>query len=207
VSEVYDDEIPHIESKESDKRIPFQSRLLLPLTKPVYVLSRAPTKLLNEGPRKNEGYTKSFAVFLLNWLQSQYALKLGKDAQYDIKSEAEISEANERVLVNTLLQILDQCTSAEKFTGIWTNLRSDHEMMLLENLWARMNRITGKENQQLLCHFLREASTEARLRLLDLEPWQDALTADEIQSAFEELLKKGSISSSELREKIKLKLQ
>ena len=202
VSEVYDDELPHIDSKESDRRIPFQSRLLLPLTKPVYILARAPTKLLNEGPRKNEGYTKSFAVFLLNWLQSQYALRLGKDGQFDVKTESEIPEANERSLINALLQILDQCATTEKFTGIWTNLQTDHEMILLENLWDRMNRITGKENLQLLCYFLREASTEARLRLLGLKPWQDALSSSEVQSTLSELLRTGSISSHELKEKI-----
>ncbi len=207
ISDLYDEELSAVIDDDSEARIPFEKRLLLPLTNPVFVLSRASSKLLNDTPRRDEQSMQSFSGFLLEWLLSRYDGRLDASVMTSAKAGLDTDSPNEEVLVTALSRILGSCQDVSMKSGIWANLQADQVFGMLETLHERMKRIIGNENRQVLCSFLQEASNEARIRLLDTESWQADLASGESRTTLEELLEMKGVTSPELREQISILLE
>ncbi|TXT55896.1 MAG: membrane protein of unknown function [Candidatus Thorarchaeota archaeon] len=150
---------------------PMTIRMLLKMMNPVYLASRATSKLLNDTPRGNEDLTMSFGRFVSQKMIQYFIGRIPETKLEELQeniSKTHTIRCNDFTNLTVTLVSLAQQEGAK--TGLWKNLDGSEQIDTLETL---LDWLTNHEKEQgvIIESFLREAGVRARKAFLRDPDW------------------------------------
>ncbi|MBD3407092.1 MAG: hypothetical protein GF411_13320 [Candidatus Lokiarchaeota archaeon] len=151
---------------------PMKVRMLLKFMNPVYLASRATSKLLDDSPRGNETLVMSFGKFIALKLLQYFIGRIPENKLKIIQEEFSNKTAIRcNDITNLIVRLVTHCQQEGSKTGIWNNLGQAEQIETLETV---LDWLSSHEREQgvIIESFLREAGIRARKNLLRDPDWQ-----------------------------------